>query len=98
MTGPSLAVYMVVMPGDLTATNRFLGLIALASVLEMAAIVAVCVGLLLVSRRLAHLIKVVEETQLAPAATRVHAILDDVREMTSMTRRLFTHLRRRESE
>jgi hypothetical protein len=86
------------MPGDLTATNRFLGLIALASVLEMAAIVAVSIGLFLVSRRLAHLIKVVEETQLAPAATRVHAILDDVREMTSVTRTLFTRLRRRESE
>ena len=86
------------MPGDLTATNRFLGLIALASVLEMAAIVAVSIGLFLVSRRLAHLIKVVEETQLAPAATRVHAILDDVREMTSVTRMLFTRLRRRESE
>jgi hypothetical protein len=86
------------MPGDLTATNRFLGLIALASVLEMAAIVAVSIGLFLVSRRLAHLIKVVEETQLAPAATRVHAILDDVRDMTSTARRLFTHLRRRESQ
>jgi hypothetical protein len=98
MNGPSLAVYTDAMPGDLTATNSFLGLIALAGVLEMAAIVAVGIGLFLVSRRLAHLIKVVEETQLAPAAARVHAILDDVREMTSLTRRLFTHLGRRESE
>ena len=98
MTGPSLALYINVMLGDLTATNRFLGLIALASVLEMAAIVAVSIGLFLVSRRLAHLIKVVEETQLAPAATRVHAILDDVRDVTSVTRGLFTHLRRRQSE
>jgi len=86
------------MPPDLSATNRFLGLIAVASVLEMAAILAVCVGLFIVSRRLAHLIKAIEETQLGPAATRVHAILDDIRDVTSVTSRLFTRLRRRESE
>jgi hypothetical protein len=85
------------MPLDLTSTNRFLGIIALASVLEMAAILILCVGVFLLTRRLTHLVKALEETQLAPAATRVHAILDDVREITSMTRKLFSW-RRRESE
>jgi hypothetical protein len=86
------------MPLDLSSTNRFLGIIAVANALEMVAIVAVCVGLFLLGRQLRHLVKVVEEQQLAPAATRVHAILDDVSDITASTRRLFGWLRRRESE
>jgi hypothetical protein len=88
----------IVMPADLTSTNRFLGIIAVASALEMAAIVAVCIGIFLLTQRLTHLVKALEETQLAPAATRVHAILDDVREITSLTRGLFGRLPRRERE
>ena len=95
--GPLLAPHDVV-PQDLSTTNRFLGLIAAASVLEMAAILAVCIGLLMVSRRMAHLIKTVEEMQLAPAATRVHGILDDVGAITSAARSLVSRLRRHESE
>ena len=86
------------MPLDLSSTNRFLGIIAVANALEMIAIVAVCVGLVLLARRLRHLAKAVEEQQLAPAATRVHAILDDVRDITSSARRLSGWLRRHESE
>ena len=85
------------MPADLTTTNWFLGLIAIANVLETIGIVAVCLGVFLLTRRLTHLIKTLEETQLAPAATTVHAILDDVREITSMARRLCSRLRRRDN-
>lgn len=86
------------MPLDLLWTNRFLGLIAVASLLESIAIAAVGVGLFLVSRQLSHLIKTVEEQQLAPAASRVHAILDDVRDVTSVASRFFGRFGRRERQ
>ena len=73
---------------DLTTTNRFLGVLAMASVLEVIAIAAVCVGVLMVVRRVNALIESVEKNQLAPASARVHDILDDVRSVTSTIRRL----------
>ena len=71
------------MTTDVSTTNMFLGIIAISNLIEMLAISVACVGLFLVARRLLQLIKAVKEQQLAPAAERVHAILDDVKGVTS---------------
>jgi hypothetical protein len=71
------------MGADLSTTNALLGILAAVSVMEGLAVIALCVGVFLVSRRAIHLIKTIEEKQLAPAAVRVHAILDDVKDVTS---------------
>ena len=70
----------------------FLGIMAAAGLIELAAIVAVCGGLFLLSRRAMRLITALEEQQLAPAAARVHAILDDVKDVTSNVRTQAGHL------
>lgn len=71
------------MTADLTTTNLLLGIMAVASLVEVLGMVAVCLGLWLVTRRLVQLINTVEEKQLAPAAARVNAVLDDVKDITS---------------
>jgi hypothetical protein len=71
------------MTPDLSTANTWLGIIAISSVLQMAGIVVVCLGFFLLSRRLVHLTRTLEEQQLAPAAQQVHAILDDVKDVTS---------------
>ena len=71
------------MTTDLSTTNMFLGIIAISGLIEMLAISLLCLVLFLAARRLIQVIKVVEEQQLAPAAQRVHAILDDVKGVTS---------------
>lgn len=75
------------MAPDLATTNIFLGVIAVVSVLEMAGLVLVSIGIFLLTRRIRRLIEVVEEKQLAPAATRLHSILDDVKAVTHTVRR-----------
>lgn len=74
------------MTPDLSTTNLFLGVLAAASLLQMIAAVALCAGILILCRRVIALLAVVEKEQLAPAAARVHAILDDVKTVTSTAR------------
>jgi hypothetical protein len=62
---------------NLETTNRFLGIIAVASLVEMAGFLALSIALLLLIRRLRRLIDAVEEKHLAPASAQVRAILDD---------------------
>ena len=68
---------------DLSTTNVLLGILAAVSVLEALALLALFAGGFIVVRRLLRLIKDIEANQIAPAAARVNAILDDVREVTS---------------
>jgi hypothetical protein len=74
------------MTADLATTNAFLGVMAAAAVLEMAALLIVCIAGAILSRRLMRFIDSVEQKQVVPAATRVNAILDDVKEVTSTVR------------
>lgn len=94
---------------DLSTTNVFLGILAVVSLVQLVAVMAICVGLYLVSRRVLQLIHTVEEKQLAPAAARVNAVLDDVKDITShvkgqtacadsVSRWIVSMLRRRGSE
>jgi len=74
------------MGADLSTTNLFLGVIAVVSALEALGLLAISVGVFVLIRRIMELINSLEANQIAPAAARVHAILDDVKEMTSTVR------------
>jgi pyrimidine operon attenuation protein/uracil phosphoribosyltransferase len=71
---------------DLTTTNVLLGILATVSVLEALAVVGMFVGGYLLFRRVMTLIKGIEERQVAPAAARVNAILDDVKTVSGVAR------------
>jgi len=68
---------------DLSTTNILLGILAVVSLLEATAVLGVFVAGALLFRRLMHVIGGIEERQVAPAVTRVNAILDDVKGVTS---------------
>jgi hypothetical protein len=67
---------------DLTTTNVLLGVLATVSILEVLAVIVLVVAGFMMFRRLTELIGRIEERQVAPAAARVNAILDDVKAMT----------------
>ena len=72
---------------DLTTTNVLLGVLATVSILEVLAVIVFFVAGYLMLRRLTELIGRIEERQVAPAAARVNAILDDVKAMTDVAKR-----------
>ena len=74
------------MPVDLTTTNVLLGILATVSVLEALAVVGLFIGGYLLFRRMMTLIQGIEERQVAPAAARVNAILDDVKTVSDLAR------------
>jgi hypothetical protein len=74
------------MAADLSTTNLFLGVIAVVSALEALGLLVISVGVFVLIRRIVQLINSLETHQIAPAAARVHAILDDMKEMTSTVR------------
>ena len=82
------------MAPDLTTTNVLLGIMAAVSLLEgLAALGAMLAGLL-VYRRVMQVVSSIEERQIAPAAARVNAILDDVKGVTSTIRQRAGRLER----
>lgn len=72
---------------NLTTTNVLLGILATVSVLETLAVIALCGGIIMLIRRLTTALEGIEERRVAPAATRVNDILDDVKAMTDVARR-----------
>jgi hypothetical protein len=74
------------MAPDLSNINVFLGIIAAVSVLHAVSIVGMFAAGALVVRRLLRLMTTIERQHVAPAAARVNAILDDVKEVTSTVR------------
>ena len=71
------------MEGNLGTTNIFLGIIAVVSVLEALIVIGVGIAGFLVYRRVMDLVNVLESKHVAPAMTRVNAILDDVKGVTA---------------
>lgn len=71
---------------DLTTTNVLLGIMAAVSLLEAAAVIALLGGGFLMYRRLTDLIAGIEGRQIAPAMSRVNAILDDVKDISGLAR------------
>jgi hypothetical protein len=68
---------------DLSTTNVLLGIMAAVSLLQALGLVALFLAGWIVVRRLLRVLQEIEARQIQPAATRVNAILDDVREVTS---------------
>ena len=71
---------------DLTTTNLLLGIMAAVSLLEAAAVIALLGGGFLMYRRLTQLIAGIEGRHIAPAMSRVNAVLDDVKGVTRLAR------------
>jgi hypothetical protein len=71
---------------DLTTTNQFLAVIAAVSALEGMAVLAVLGGGFFFYRRVMRAIARIEDRQIAPAAARVNAILDDVKVVSGLAR------------
>ena len=71
------------MTGSLATTNLLLGIMAAVSVFEALLVVAVAVAGWMLYRRATHLVETVEARQVAPLMAHVHAILDDVQDVTT---------------
>jgi uncharacterized membrane protein HdeD (DUF308 family) len=71
---------------DLTTTNVLLGILATVSVIEALAVIGLFVGAYLLFRRMMKVIAGLEERQVAPAAARVNAILDDVKTVSGIAK------------
>ena len=72
---------------DLTTTNVFLGIMAAVSLLQALAVLGLFLGGYLLFRRLMQMVNAIEEKHVAPAAARVNAILDDVKDVTATVKR-----------
>ena len=77
------------MTSDLSTTNLFLGMMAVASVLEIAAVIGLLAALFVAVTRLTRLLESIQARQISPAGERVQAILDDIKGMTGVVNRLF---------
>jgi len=82
------------MAPDLTTTNVLLGIMAAVSLLQGLAVLGAMLAGLLVYRRVMQVVSSIEERQIAPAAARVNAILDDVKGVTSTIRQKAGRLER----
>ena len=71
---------------DLSTTNTLLGLLAILSVLEAFALIALIGGGLLFYRRFSQALAGFEERHIAPVSSRVNAILDDVKGVSATVR------------
>src|SRR5919197_5024059 len=71
------------MSGELGTTNVLLGIMAAVSVLEALVIIGVGVAGFMAYRRVMTLVEGLEHRQVAPAMSRVNAILDDVKGVTA---------------
>jgi len=71
------------MSAELETTNLLLGIMAAVSLLEALALIAAGVAGVVLYRRVMAVVSELEARQVAPAMARVHAILDDVKRVTS---------------
>jgi hypothetical protein len=71
------------MTPDLSTTNLFLGIIAFVAVLQVGVVIGLAAGIFNVSRKIAKVVEAVEQNHIAPAGAQLHAILDDVKDVTA---------------
>jgi len=74
------------MSGELGTTNLFLGIMAVVSALEGLLIIGMGIAAFIAYRRVMDLVAGLETRQIAPAMARIHAILDDVKGVTTTVR------------
>jgi len=67
---------------DLGTTNLLLGIMAAVSVLEALLVIGMGIAGLVLYRRVSALVEGLEQRQVAPAMSRINAILDEVRGVT----------------
>lgn len=67
---------------DLDTTNKLLAIMAAVSVLEALLIIGLCVGGLVIYRRIMALLNEVEERHIVPLTAKVNGILEDVQGVT----------------
>ena len=67
------------MTEQLATTNLMLGIMAVVSVLEALLVIGLAIGAFTIYRRVMTLVEGLETRQVAPAMTRVNAILDDMK-------------------
>ncbi len=67
------------MDGNLGTTNTILTVMAVMSVLEALVIIGIGAAMFMAYRKVMALVNDLEARHVAPAMTRVHAILDDVK-------------------
>ena len=71
------------MAGNLGTTNLLLGIMAAVSLLEALVVIGLGVAVFMVYRRVMDLVNGLEARQIAPAMSRVNAILDDVKQVSA---------------
>jgi hypothetical protein len=71
------------MDANLATTNVLLGIMAAVSVLEALLLIGAGIAMWSVYKRVMDLVHGLEERQVAPAMTRLNAILDDVKGVTA---------------
>lgn len=71
------------MSGELGTTNLLLGIMAAVSVLEAVLLIGVGIAGFMIYRRIMTLVEGLEQRQVAPAMSRVNAILDDVKAVSA---------------
>jgi len=71
------------MVGNLSTTNLLLGIMAAVSLLEALVIIGAGIAGWMAYKQVMALVNGIEQRQIAPAMVRVHAILDDVKEVTA---------------
>jgi len=74
------------MSAELGTTNLFLGIMAAVSVFQALALIGLGVAGFRIYRKVTELVDGLERRQVAPAMARVHAILDDVKGVTTKVR------------
>jgi len=71
------------MAGELGTTNLLLGIMAAVSVLEALVVIGIGIGGFFAYRKVMEVVSSIEMRQVAPAMTRVNAILDDVKAVSA---------------
>lgn len=74
------------MEPDLATTNALLGVMAAVSLLEALTLIGLCIGGFLLYRRMIRVMAGIDERHVAPTVSRVNAILDDVKGVTSVVK------------
>ena len=71
------------MSGELGTTNLLLGIMAAVSVLEALVVIGIGIGGFFAYKKVMEVVGAIEMRQVAPAMTRVNAILDDVKAVSA---------------
>ena len=81
-------------PGDLAATNVWLALIAISSVLQLLMVVGLLVGAWRFYHRIESTVDRITREHIAPVSTRAHQVIDEVEDVVARVRSFDDGVRR----